>query len=90
MSFAGVRTKRKFASDGTTESPSEESSWESHARSPSNTSRVRETYSTSSRAAIPAASATEETGHACPARRIPSMSWAFPLIRYPNRNPAIP
>ena len=26
MSFAGVRTKRKFASDGTTESPSEESS----------------------------------------------------------------
>ena len=90
MSFAGVRTKRKFASDGTTESPSEESSWESHARSPANTSRVRETYSTSSRAAMPAASATEETGHACPARRIPSMSWAFPLIRYPNRNPAIP
>ncbi len=48
MSFAGVQTKRKFASDGTTESPSEESSWESHARSPANTSRVRETYSTSS------------------------------------------
>ena len=64
MSFAGVRTKRKFASDGTTESPSEESSRESHARSPANTSRVRETYSKSSRAAMPAASATEETGHA--------------------------
>ena len=40
-------------------------------------------------AAMPAASATEETGHACPARRIPSMSWAFPLIRYPNRTVTI-
>ncbi len=90
MSFAGVRTKRKFASDGTTESPSEESCGKATLRSPANTSRVRRRIRHLPGRLCQRPRRPRKTGHACPARRIPSMSWTFPLIRYPNRNPAIP